>query len=200
MAGAMGLCGPSRRSAFVVVAGALLGACSAGAPGPAAPVESSSGPAAAGGPVVVASTPAGPVDLGAVDETDPDAVADAVAVAVSAHDARTDADAAAAWGRASRWMGGALASAPAGGAPLADGRWSAMVARGAWDEVEAVDRSIDDPVADAASSARRARSVTVRARDASGWRGLVRTTRLWLELSCQDDGRWRVVGLRASID
>ena len=149
------------------------------------------------------TTPGDGTDLGAVDETDAGSVADAVAVALSVHDARTDATSQSAQVRASQWYGGDLAASPRAAGetelPRPSRRWAMMVSRQAWDTVDEIDRRIDDPVADTDTTAMRQRAVTVRAHDAGGWSGLVITNRYWLTLTRQD-GVWRVTTIRATAD
>ena len=102
-----------------------------------------------------------PVVLGEVTETDPDSVADAVAVTLSVHDTRTDTSSQAVWARALPWLTSDLAaSAQAGGASEVerpDNRWAMMQSRQAHDVVENIDRHTDDPIPDTATGAHRQR-------------------------------------------
>lgn len=149
------------------------------------------------------TTPGDGTDLGAVDETDAGSVADAVAVALSVHDARTDATSQSTQVRASQWYGGDLAaSTRAAGEtelPRPSRRWAMMQSKGAWDVVDSIDRRTDDPVPDSETTARRQRAVTVYAQTEDGWSGLVSTSRYWLTLTRQD-GVWRVTTIRATAD
>lgn len=144
-----------------------------------------------------------PVVLGEVTETDPDSVADAVAVTLSVHDTRTDTSSQAVWARALPWLTSDLAaSAQAGGASEVerpDNRWAMMQSRQAHDVVENIDRHTDDPIPDTATGAQRQRAVSVRAYGDNGWSGLVRTTRYWLTMT-NVDGAWRVSVVRSVID
>lgn len=144
-----------------------------------------------------------PVVLGETNDADPDSVADAVAVALSVHDARTDASSQAVWTRARPLLTGDLAATAqrADGAELArpDNRWAMMQQHQAHDVVENIDRHIDDPVPDTATKAQRQRAVSTRAYANNGWNGLIRTTRYWLTLT-NTDGAWRVSAVRSTID
>lgn len=144
-----------------------------------------------------------PVVLGETNDFDPDSVADAVAVALSVHDARTDASSQAVWTRARPLLTGDLAATAqrAGGAELArpDNRWAMMQQHQAHDVVEHIDRHTDDPVPDTATKAQRQRAISTRAYADDGWNGLVRTTRYWLTLT-NTDGAWRVSAVHAAID
>lgn len=144
-----------------------------------------------------------PVVLGETNDADPDSVADAVAVALSVHDARTDASSQAVWTRARPLLTGDLAATAqrADGAELArpDNRWAMMQQHQAHDVVENIDRHIDDPVPDTATKAQRQRAVSTRAYADNGWNGLIRTTRYWLTLT-NTDGAWRVSAVRSTID
>ena len=143
-----------------------------------------------------------PVVLGETNDFDPDSVADAVAVALSVHDARTDASSQAVWTRARPLLTGDLAATAqrAGGAELArpDNRWAMMQQHQAHDVVEHIDRHTDDPVPDTATKAQRQRAVSTRAY-ADRWNGLIRTTRYWLTLT-NTGGAWRVSAVRSTID
>lgn len=143
------------------------------------------------------------VELGQVDHTDADSVADAVAVAMSVRDARTDATSQETWARAEPWLTGDLAATAhsASGSELArpDNRWAMMRQKQAWDVVETIDRSIDDPVPDTESTALRQRAVSVRAYNQDGWSGLVQTHRYWLTMT-NVEGSWRVSAVRSTID
>lgn len=151
----------------------------------------------------VASPVTTPLVLGETDDADPDSVADAVAVALSVHDARTDTSSQAVWTRAQPLLTGDLAaSAQAGGGAEVerpDNRWAMLQSHQAHDVVENIDRHTDDPVPDTATKAQRQRAVSVRAYGDSGWSGLVRTTRYWLTLT-NVDGAWRVSAVRSAID
>lgn len=144
-----------------------------------------------------------PVVLGETNDADPDSVADAVAVALSVHDARTDASSQAVWTRARPLLTGDLAATAqrADGAELArpDNRWAMMQQHQAHDVVEHIDRHTDDPVPDTATKAQRQRAVSTRAYADNGWNGLIRTTRYWLTLT-NTDGAWRVSAVRSTID
>lgn len=144
-----------------------------------------------------------PVVLGETNDFDPDSVADAVAVALSVHDARTDASSQAVWTRARPLLTGDLAATAqrAGGAELArpDNRWAMMQQHQAHDAVEHIDRHTDDPVPDTATKAQRQRAISTRAYADDGWNGLVRTTRYWLTLT-NTGGAWRVSAVRSTID
>ena len=144
-----------------------------------------------------------PVVLGETNDSDPDSVADAVAVALSVHDARTDTSSQAVWTRARPLLTGDLAATAqrADGAELArpDNRWTMMQQHQAHDVVEHIDRHIDDPVPDTATKAQRQRAVSTRAYANNGWNGLIRTTRYWLTLT-NTDGAWRVSAVRSTID
>lgn len=144
-----------------------------------------------------------PVVLGETNDFDPDSVADAVAVALSVHDARTDASSQAVWTRARPLLTGDLAATAqrAGGAELArpDNRWAMMQQHQAHDVVEHIDRHTDDPVPDTATKAQRQRAISTRAYADDGWNGLVRTTRYWLTLT-NTGGAWRVSAVRSTID
>ena len=144
-----------------------------------------------------------PVVLGETNDADPDSVADAVAVALSVHDARTDASSQAVWTRATPLLTGDLAATvqASGGAEVArpDGRWSMMQQHQAHDVVEHIDRHTDDPVPDTATKAQRQRAVSTRAYADNGWNGQIRTTRYWLTLT-NTDGAWRVSAVRSTID
>lgn len=144
-----------------------------------------------------------PVVLGETNDADPDSVADAVAVALSVHDARTDAGSQAVWTRARPLLTGDLAATAqrADGAELArpDNRWAMMQQHQAHDVVEHIDRHTDDPVPDTATKAQRQRAVSTRAYADDGWNGLIRTTRYWLTLT-NTDGAWRVSAVRSTID
>lgn len=144
-----------------------------------------------------------PVVLGETNDADPDSVADAVAVALSVHDARTDTSSQAVWTRARPLLTGDLAGTAqrADGAELArpDNRWAMMQQHQAHDVVENIDRHTDDPVPDTATKAQRQRAVSTRAYADNGWNGLIRTTRYWLTLT-NTDGAWRVSAVRSTID
>ena len=144
-----------------------------------------------------------PVVLGETNDSDPDSVADAVAVALSVHDARTDTSSQAVWTRARPLLTGDLAATAqrADGAELArpDNRWTMMQQHQAHDVVEHIDRHTDDPVPDTATKAQRQRAVSTRAYANNGWNGLIRTTRYWLTLT-NTDGAWRVSAVRSTID
>lgn len=144
-----------------------------------------------------------PVVLGETNDSDPDSVADAVAVALSVHDARTDTSSQAVWTRARPLLTGDLAATAqrADGAELArpDNRWTMMQQHQAHDVVEHIDRHTDDPVPDTATKAQRQRAVSTRAYADNGWNGLIRTTRYWLTLT-NTDGAWRVSAVRSTID
>ena len=188
------------RARLTVLAMAMaLGACSQPAtdasPPPAPPSTAVASPAP--------SAPAGQVVLPEVDQSDPDSVADAVAVALTAHDARTDATSQETWARAEPWLTGGLAATAhsAGGSELArpDNRWAMMRQKQAWDVVESIDRSIDDPVPDTETTALRQRAVSVRAYNQDGWSGLVQTSRYWLRLT-KVDGAWKVEQMTSTVD
>ena len=142
-----------------------------------------------------------PVVLGETNDSDPDSVADAVAV--SLHDARTDASSQAVWTRARPLLTGDLAATvQAGGASEVerpDNRWTMMQQHQAHDVVENIDRHTDDPVPDTATKAQRQRAISTRAYADNGWKGLIRTTRYWLTLT-NTDGAWRVSAVRSTID
>ena len=144
-----------------------------------------------------------PVVLGETNDSDPDSVADAVAVALSVHDARTDTSSQAVWTRARPLLTGDLAATvqAGGGAEVErpDGRWSMMQQHQAHDVVENIDRHTDDPVPDTATKAQRQRAVSTRAYADNEWNGLIRTTRYWLTLT-NTDGAWRVSAVRSTID
>lgn len=173
-----------------------LAACSQQQPPSATPTSSASAPPSA-------SPSPTPVVLGETNDADPDSVADAVAVALSVHDARTDASSQAVWTRARPLLTGDLAATAqrADGAEVErpDGRWSMMQQHQAHDVVENVDRHIDDPVPDTATRVQRQRAVSTRAYADNGWNGLVRTTRYWLTLTNTGDA-WRVSAVRSAID
>jgi hypothetical protein len=143
------------------------------------------------------------VVLGETNDADPDSVADAVAVALSVHDARADTSSQAVWTRARPLLTGDLAGTAqrADGAELArpDNRWAMMQQHQAHDVVENIDRHTDDPVPDTATKAQRQRAVSTRAYADNGWNGLIRTTRYWLTLT-NTDGAWRVSAVRSTID
>lgn len=144
-----------------------------------------------------------PVVLGETNDADPDSVADAVAVALSVHDARTDTSSQAVWTRAQPLLTGDLATSAqaGGGAEVArpDGRWAMMQSHQAHDVVEKIDRHTDDPVPDTATRAQRQRAVSTRAYADDGWNGQIRTTRYWLTLT-NTGGAWRVSAVRSAID
>lgn len=188
MAGAMRLCGQSRRSALVVVAGALLGACSAGGGNEASPAPSSS--AEPGGRPVVP-------DPGSVDVGDVEAVADAVALTVAVRDG-ADSWPGAGAARAARWFERAPATSGQGARP--DEELALMADHRARDVVDHLDRAMDDPVADTEWLARRQRSVTAHPEGVDGWSGPSRTVRFWLELARGRDGAWLVRRMRSRID
>ena len=191
-----------RRTFLVIIAPMLVGvmACShqRGAVDDSAPAGGATDEIS--GSATVSPTP---VVMDEVDESDPDSVADAVAVALSVHDARTDSSSQAVWIRALPWMTGDLAASVqvAGDAEVErpDNRWLMMRDRRAWDVVEAVDRRTDDPVPDTATRALRQRAISVRACSDDGWSGLVRTSRYWLTMT-SINGAWRVSALRTTID
>ena len=167
-----------------------------------APSEAST-PTSSASVSAVASPLPTPVVLGETNDADPDSVADAVAVALSVHDARTDAGSQAVWTRARPLLTGDLAtSAQAGGGAEVerpDGRWAMMQSHQAHDVVEKIDRHTDDPVPDTATKAQRQRAVSTRAYADNGWNGLIRTTRYWLTLT-NTGGAWRVSAVRSTID
>ena len=171
-------------------------ACSQQQAPSATPTSSASAPPAA-------SPLPTPVVLGETNDADPDSVADAVAVALSVHDARTDTSSQAVWTRAWPLLTGDLAATAqrADGAELArpDNRWAMMQQHQAHDVVENIDRHTDDPVPDTATKAQRQRAVSTRAYADNGWNGLIRTTRYWLTLT-NTDGAWRVSAVRSTID
>lgn len=173
-----------------------VAACSQQQAPSATPTSSASAPPSA-------SPSPTPVVLGETNDADPDSVADAVAVALSVHDARTDASSQAVWTRARPLLTGDLAATAqrADGAEVErpDGRWSMMQQHQAHDVVENVDRHIDDPVPDTATRVQRQRAVSTRAYADNGWNGLVRTTRYWLTLT-NTGGAWRVSAVRSAID
>lgn len=173
-----------------------VAACSQQQEPSATPTSSASAPPSA-------SPSPTPVVLGETNDADPDSVADAVAVALSVHDARTDASSQAVWTRARPLLTGDLAATAqrADGAEVErpDGRWSMMQQHQAHDVVENVDRHIDDPVPDTATRVQRQRAVSTRAYADNGWNGLIRTTRYWLTLT-NTDGAWRVSAVRSTID
>ena len=173
-----------------------VAACSQQQEPSATPTSSASAPPSA-------SPSPTPVVLGETNDADPDSVADAVAVALSVHDARTDASSQAVWTRARPLLTGDLAATAqrADGAEVErpDGRWSMMQQHQAHDVVENVDRRIDDPVPDTATRVQRQRAVSTRAYADDGWNGLVRTTRYWLTLT-NTGGAWRVSAVRSAID
>lgn len=166
------------------------------APSEASTLTSSASAAPAASPLPT------PVVLGETNDADPDSVADAVAVALSVHDARTDTSSQAVWARARPLLTGDLAaSAQAGGAAEVerpDNRWAMMQQHQAHDVVEHIDRHTDDPVPDTATKAQRQRAVSTRAY-ADRWNGLIRTTRYWLTLT-NVNGAWRVSAVRSTID
>jgi hypothetical protein len=143
------------------------------------------------------------VVLGETNDSDPDSVADAVAVSLSVHDARTDASSQAVWTRARPLLTGDLAATAqrADGAEVErpDNRWTMMQQHQAHDVVENIDRHTDDPVPDTATKAQRQRAISTRAYADNGWKGLIRTTRYWLTLT-NTDGAWRVSTVRSTID
>lgn len=167
-----------------------------------APSEAST-PTGSASAAPAASPSPTPVVLGETNDADPDSVADAVAVALSVHDARTDASSQVVWTRASPLLTGDLAATvqAGGGAEVErpDGRWSMMHQHQAHDVVEHIDRHTDDPVPDTATRAQRQRAVSTRAYADNGWNGLVRTTRYWLTLT-NTGGAWRVSAVRSTID
>lgn len=167
-----------------------------------APSEAST-PTSSASVSAVASPLPTPVVLGETNDADPDSVADAVAVALSVHDARTDAGSQAVWTRARPLLTGDLAtSAQAGGGAEVerpDNRWAMMQSHQAHDVVEKIDRHTDDPVPDTATKAQRQRAVSTRAYADNGWNGLIRTTRYWLTLT-NTGGAWRVSAVRSTID
>ena len=171
-------------------------ACSQQQAPSATPTSSASAPPAA-------SPLPTPVVLGETNDSDPDSVADAVAVALSVHDARTDTSSQAVWTRARPLLTGDLAATAqrADGAEVErpDNRWAMMQQHQAHDVVEHVDRHTDDPVPDTATKAQRQRAVSTRAYADNGWNGLIRTTRYWLTLT-NTDGAWRVSAVRSTID
>lgn len=173
-----------------------VAACSQQQEPSATPTSSASAPPSA-------SPSPTPVVLGETNDADPDSVADAVAVALSVHDARTDASSQAVWTRARPLLTGDLAATAqrADGAEVErpDGRWSMMQQHQAHDVVENVDRHIDDPVPDTATRVQRQRAVSTRAYADNGWNGLIRTTRYWLTLT-NVNGAWRVSAVRSTID
>lgn len=173
-----------------------VAACSQQQAPSATPTSSASAPPSA-------SPSPTPVVLGETNDADPDSVADAVAVALSVHDARTDASSQAVWTRARPLLTGDLAATAqrADGAEVErpDGRWAMMQQHQAHDVVENVDRHIDDPVPDTATRVQRQRAVSTRAYADDGWNGLVRTTRFWLTLT-NTGGAWRVSAVRSAID
>lgn len=173
-----------------------VAACSQQQEPSATPTSSASAPPSA-------SPSPTPVVLGETNDADPDSVADAVAVALSVHDARTDASSQAVWTRARPLLTGDLAATAqrADGAEgeRPDGRWSMMQQHQAHDVVENVDRHIDDPVPDTATRVQRQRAVSTRAYADDGWNGLVRTSRYWLTLT-NTGGAWRVSAVRSAID
>ena len=173
-----------------------VAACSQQQEPSATPTSSASAPPSA-------SPSPTPVVLGETNDADPDSVADAVAVALSVHDARTDASSQAVWTRARPLLTGDLAATAqrADGAEVErpDGRWSMMQQHQAHDVVENVDRHIDDPVPDTATRVQRQRAVSTRAYADNGWNGLIRTTRYWLTLT-NTGGAWRVSAVRSAID
>ena len=173
-----------------------VAACSQQQEPSATPTSSASAPPSA-------SPSPTPVVLGETNDADPDSVADAVAVALSVHDARTDASSQAVWTRARPLLTGDLAATAqrADGAEVErpDGRWSMMQQHQAHDVVENVDRHIDDPVPDTATRVQRQRAVSTRAYADAGWNGLVRTSRYWLTLT-NTGGAWRVSAVRSAID
>ena len=173
-----------------------VAACSQQQEPSATPTSSASAPPSA-------SPSPTPVVLGETNDADPDSVADAVAVALSVHDARTDASSQAVWTRARPLLTGDLAATAqrADGAEVErpDGRWSMMQQHQAHDVVETVDRHIDDPVPDTATRVQRQRAVSTRAYADDGWNGLVRTSRYWLTLT-NTGGAWRVSAVRSAID
>ncbi|MEZ7761595.1 hypothetical protein [Actinomyces oris] len=173
-----------------------VAACSQQQEPSATPTSSASAPPSA-------SPSPTPVVLGETNDADPDSVADAVAVALSVHDARTDASSQAVWTRARPLLTGDLAATAqrADGAEVErpDGRWSMMQQHQAHDVVENVDRHIDDPVPDTATRVQRQRAVSTRAYADDGWNGLVRTSRYWLTLT-NTGGAWRVSAVRSAID
>ena len=173
-----------------------VAACSQQQEPSATPTSSASAPPSA-------SPSPTPVVLGETNDADPDSVADAVAVALSVHDARRDASSQAVWTRARPLLTGDLAATAqrADGAEVErpDGRWSMMQQHQAHDVVENVDRHIDDPVPDTATRVQRQRAVSTRAYADDGWNGLVRTSRYWLTLT-NTGGAWRVSAVRSAID
>lgn len=161
-------------------------------------------PASSGTPQAPAASPLPtPVVLGETNDADPDSVADAVAVALSVHDARTDTSSQAVWARARPLLTGDLAATvqAGGGAEVErpDGRWAMMQSHQAHDVVELIDRHTDDPVPDTATKAQRQRAVSTRAYADDGWNGQIRTTRYWLTLT-NTGGAWRVSAVRSTID
>ena len=188
---------------LTALAAAALAAGTAACSQQHAPAASTTS-ASSGTPQAVTASPLPtPVVLGETNDADPDSVADAVAVALSVHDARTDASSQAVWTRAWPLLTGDLATSvqAGGGAEVErpDNRWAMMQQHQAHDIVENLDRHTDDPVPDTAARARRQRAVSVRARADDGWSGLVRTTRYWLTLTTVD-GAWRVSAVRSTID
>lgn len=171
-------------------------ACSQQQAPSATPTSSASAPPAA-------SPLPTPVVLGETNDSDPDSVADAVAVALSVHDARTDTSSQAVWTRARPLLTGDLAATAqrADGAEVErpDNRWAMMQQHQAHDVVENIDRHTDDPVPDTATKAQRQRAVSTRAYADNGWNGLIRTTRYWLTLT-NTGGAWRVSAVRSTID
>ena len=188
---------------LTALAAAALAAGTAACSQQQAPAASTT-PANSGTPQAVTASPLPtPVVLGETNDSDPDSVADAVAVALSVHDARTDTSSQAVWARALPWLTSDLAaSVQAGGASEVerpDNRWAMMQGHQAHDVVENIDRHTDDPIPDTATGAQRQRAVSVRAYGDNGWSGLVRTTRYWLTMT-NVDGAWRVSVVRSVID
>ena len=188
---------------LTALAAAALGAGLAACTQQQAPAASTT-PASSGTPQAATASPLPtPVVLGEVDDSDPDSVADAVAVALSVRDARTDTSSQAVWTRAQPLLTGDLATSAqdGGGAEVErpDNRWAMMQSHQAHDVVENIDRHTDDPIPDTATKAQRQRAVSVRAYGDNGWSGLVRTTRYWLTLT-NVDGAWRVSAVRSTID
>ena len=191
------------RSAAPVLAALVTAALATGAAACSQQQAPSATPTSSASAPPSASPLPTPVVLGETNDADPDSVADAVAVALSVHDARTDASSQAVWTRARPLLTGDLAATAqrADGAELArpDNRWAMMQQHQAHDVVEHIDRHTDDPVPDTATKAQRQRAVSTRAYADNGWNGLIRTIRYWLTLT-NTDGAWRVSAVRSTID
>ncbi|VEG28532.1 Uncharacterised protein [Actinomyces howellii] len=131
--------------------------------------------------------------------SDPDAVADAFAVTAVVRDARTDTSSTDAQARASQWCVPSLAVTEGAELERPDGEWTAMQEHEAYDVVDEIDRTIDDPVPDT-TTAYRMRTVTTHAEAEDGWRGQTRTTQLWITLEQSPEGAWQVSAVTSRVE